>query len=149
VGGNIPPGPYLPAAEDNNKYTVMSYNADPDNGVRSDHLMPYDIAALQARWGANVTWHTGNDTYTGPQGTIQTIWDAGGTDTIDGSVYSSVSNDLHDGAFSSLGATNNFAIAYGVQIENARGSAGADTLIGNDGDNLFVGAGGNDTIIGN
>src|SRR5262245_5971824 len=149
VEGSIPPGPYLPAGEDSNKYTVMSYTADPDNGVDSDHLMLYDIAALQARWGANMSYHTGNDVYTGPSGIIQAIWDAGGTDTIDGSSRSVAQTiDLHEGAFSSLGATNNFAIAYGAVIENAKGGSGADTITGNDIANVLRGNGGNDTVDG-
>jgi serralysin len=149
VEGTIPPGPYLPAGEDSNKYTVMSYTVDPDNGLKSDHLMLYDIAALQARWGANTTYHTGNDVYTGPSGTIQTIWDAGGTDTIDGSGKGqAVSIDLHDGSFSSLGALNNFAIAFGAVIENAIGSAFNDTITGNDIANVLTGGGGNDTVNG-
>ena len=149
VEGQVPPGPYLPAGEDSNKYTVMSYTADPDNGVKSDHLMLYDIAALQARWGVNTSYHTGNDIYTGPSGTIQSIWDAGGTDTIDGSgKQQAVTIDLHDGAFSSLGALNNFSIAFGALIENAVGSAFADTITGNDVANLLRGGGGNDTVDG-
>jgi len=149
VEGVVPPGPYLPTAEDSNKYTVMSYTANPDNGVKSDHLMLYDIAALQARWGVNTSYHTGNDTYTAPSGTIQSIWDAGGTDTIDGSgKQQAVTIDLHDGAFSSLGALNNFSIAFGALIENAVGSAFADTITGNDVANLLRGGGGNDTVDG-
>ena len=149
VEGQVPPGPYLPAGEDSNKYTVMSYTANPDNGVKSDHLMLYDIAALQARWGVNTSYHTGSDTYTGPSGTIQSIWDAGGTDTIDGSgKQQAVTIDLHDGAFSSLGALNNFSIAFGAVIENAIGSAFADTITGNDVANLVRGGGGNDTVDG-
>ena len=149
VEGQVPPGPYLPAGEDSNKYTVMSYTANPDNGVKSDHLMLYDIAALQARWGVNTSYHTGSDTYTGPSGTIQSIWDAGGTDTIDGSgKQQAVTIDLHDGAFSSLGALNNFSIAFGALIENAVVSAFADTITGNDVANLVRGGGGNDTVDG-
>ena len=99
----------------------MSYNVNPDNGADSDHLMLYDIAALQARWGANMSYHTGNDVYTGPNGNIQCIWDAGGTDTVDASAKGqAVTIDLHDGGFSSLGALNNFSIAFGAVIENAR-----------------------------
>ena len=84
AGGGSAPGPYLPAGQDNNKYTVMSYKADPDNGALSPHLGIYDIAALQARFGANLAYRTGNDTYTGPNGVMQAIWDAGGIDTLSG-----------------------------------------------------------------
>jgi hypothetical protein len=148
AGGNLPPGPFLPAAEDNNKYSVMSYNDNPDNGALSDHLMLYDIAALQQRWGANLSTRTGNDAYAAVDGLIQVIWDAGGTDTISGAAFGQVSIDLHEGAFSSLGGVNNLAIAYGAVIENATGGGGNDTLIGNAAANVLSGGGGNDTIRG-
>ena len=32
AGGQLPPGPFLPAGEDNNKYSVMSYNGTPTTG---------------------------------------------------------------------------------------------------------------------
>src|SRR5204863_147361 len=96
--GSGAPGPYLPTGQDNNKYTVMSYYADPDNGARNPHLGLYDIAALQARFGANLHYRTGNDTYTGPSGTMQAIWDAGGNDTISGAGRTAaVTINLNDG----------------------------------------------------
>jgi hypothetical protein len=149
AGGGITPGPYLPPAEDNNRYTVMSYTVDPDNGLKSDHLMPYDIAALQQRFGANMTTATGSNVYTGPSsGYIQTIWDAGGTDTFDGSaIATEVTIDLREGGFSSIGATNNLAIAYGVVIENATGGAGNDTFYDNTANNFIQGNGGTDTVV--
>jgi hypothetical protein len=149
AGGGNAPGPYLPSYLDNNKYTVMSYYANPGNGARSDHLMLYDIAALQARFGANLSYRTGNDVYTGPQGNIQAIWDAGGSDTIDGSKYTTALKiDLRDGFFSSLGKTDNLAIAYGVIIENGKGGAAADSIVGNQWNNVLSGGAGNDTISG-
>lgn len=150
AGGATAPGPYLPAALDNNKYSVMAYGVDPDNHARSNHLMLLDIAALQARFAANLSYHTGNDVYTGPQGGgIQVIWDAGGNDTISGAGRTKpVTVNLNDGTFSSLGAKNNLAIAYGTIIENAVGGRGSDRLIGNQWDNLLSGGRGNDTISG-
>ena len=146
AGGQPPPPPYLPAAEDNNKYTVMAYAVNPDNGLLSDHLMLYDIAALQARFGANMTWHTGADVYAGPAGgRIQTIWDAGGTDTLDGSANAAGNTiDLNEGAFSSIGTLHNLAIAYNVLIENAIGGSGGDTIIGNNATNNLTGGPGTD-----
>ena len=44
--------------------------------------------------------------------------------------------------------TYNLAIAYDVDIENAIGGSGNDTLIGNDLDNVITGNAGNDTIEG-
>ena len=43
-GGTV--GPYLPTAEDHDKYTVMSYHTNPDTGIQSNDLMLYDIAEV-------------------------------------------------------------------------------------------------------
>ena len=39
--------PILPPAFENNKYTVLSYTVNPDNGMDSDGLQLFDIAAIQ------------------------------------------------------------------------------------------------------
>jgi serralysin len=128
---------------------VMSYNVNPDNHALSDHLMLYDIAALQARFGANLTYRSGDDVYKGPNGNIQAIWDSGGVDTIDGSGYSiPLTIDLRDGHFSSLGKANNLAVAFGVIIENGIGGSAGDTIVGNAWNNVLHGDGGNDAIQG-
>src|SRR5262245_8193549 len=142
------PGPYLPTALDNNKYSVMSYNPDPDNGALNPHLGIYDIAALQARFGANLHYRIGNDTCTGPIGLMQAIWDAGGNDTISGAGRTTaVTINLNDGTFSSLGAKDNLAIALGVIIENAVGGSGDDTIVGNQWNNALFGGDGDDRIM--
>lgn len=150
VTGASTPGPFLPPEYESNKYTVMSYTNNPDNGFRSDHYMPFDILALQQMWGANLTHRTGDDVYTGPRdGRIDTIWDAGGRDAIDGSAQTgSVSIDLNEGAFSSLGDTDNLAIAYHVVIENATGGSADDSLVGNAAANRLSGGAGNDFLFG-
>lgn len=138
--------PLLPAGEDNNRYTVMSDSVNPDNGADSDN---YDIAALQWRFGANMNTRTGDDTYTGPDGLVQAIWDAGGVDTISGAAHTSpVTIDLREGGFSSLGALNNLSIAYDVVIENAIGGSGSDTIWGNDAANNLSGGDGDDWLHG-
>ena len=79
-------------------FTVMSYNdgwdqvQDPyGNGLTTYGYvagpMAFDIAAIQYLYGANMSYHTGADTYTLPDvnapGTYWTcIWDAGGIDQI-------------------------------------------------------------------
>ena len=148
-GGNSPEGPFLPAAEDNNQYSVMSYNYHPSLNEASESLMPYDIAALQYRFGANLTTRTGDDSYTSLLGrNALTVWDAGGTDSFDFSARSdSLTLDLRAGAFSSIGTANNLAIAYGVVIENAFGGSGNDTLRGNSADNRLSGGAGTDTAV--
>ncbi len=180
--------PRLPTATDTEQYSVMSYTPHPNavfldvasNGAggysfQYDYINPqtpmlYDIAAIQYLYGANISYRTGNDTYTfdPTQPFFQTLWDAGGTDTI--SVFNFSTDctiDLGEGRFSSItipsatlpsgysgGATptydgtNNLAIAFGCLIENATGGQGNDTLIGNAANNLLLGGGGNDLLIG-
>lgn len=142
---NAPPPPYLPSAEDNGTYSVMSYN-----GTRPSGLMLYDIAALQWRWGANLSYKSGDDVYGAPAGGAFTIiWDGGGTDRIDLSASAAAAKiDLRPGSFSSIGGTFNVAIAYGATIENATGSKGADLIQGNDAANELHGGNGNDKIAG-
>ena len=68
--------------------------------------MLYDIAAIQYLYGANTNTRSGNDTYTfdADKPFIKTIWDGGGTDTIDASnqQYQAII-DLREGHFSSIG----------------------------------------------
>jgi serralysin len=147
--GSPPPGPFLSAAEDNNKYTVMSYNNDPDTNTVSEHLMLYDIAALQWRWGARLATRSGDDVYNSFTANTQAIWDGGGSDTIDASAQpSKVTIDLAQGTFSSIGWADNLAIAYGTVIEKARGGAGHDRIAGNTSANSLSGSNGNDLIDG-
>ncbi|WP_050779135.1 M10 family metallopeptidase C-terminal domain-containing protein [Lyngbya sp. PCC 8106] len=158
--GNLPPPPFLPSSEDNKQYTVMAYPAHPGSGVESSTPMLYDIAAIQYLYGANTTTRTGNDTYSWNPNTafVETIWDAGGIDTIDaGNQTLDAAIDLTAGAFSSIGprsngsntpASNNLAIAYDVTIENAVGGSGDDELRGNTASNDLQGGGGDDYLFG-
>ena len=158
-GGGEPP--YLSSAEDNYRYTLMSYNKHPSLGLNGLTTGPalYDIAAAQYLYGANIDTRIGDDRYVFGSNTTpfsQAIWDAGGTDTIDaGGQASAVTIDLTPGAFSSIGpngsgglAVGNVAIATGVTIENAIGGAGSDILIGNSANNLLTGGEGSDTLTG-
>ncbi|HYD17911.1 MAG TPA: type I secretion C-terminal target domain-containing protein [Patescibacteria group bacterium] len=151
----------LPPALDGGYETVMSYN-DPqvvDTGDYTDLTrgaqstpMPYDIRAIQAIYGANMTWHTGNDIYSfTDNGIVNTIWDAGGTDTISAiNMTMGIRLDLNEGALTRHGASgySATAIAFDVTIENAIGSGYADSIIGNDVANTIDGLSGNDTMIG-
>ncbi len=138
----------LPTAEDTTQFTVMSYTNSPYYGnAYPETYMLYDIAALQALYGANMTYATGDDNYTLKSGHIYTIWDAGGNDTFDGSALSAGATiDIRAGHFSSVGLTDNIAIAYNVTIENANGGAGNDIIYDNAAANHIAGNGGNDTI---
>ena len=175
--------PFISAALDFRDHTIMSYNDSANslypsagmvNGsydwisyrVNPETPMVLDIAAIQYLYGANMSYHTGNDTYafdtTRPF--FKTIWDAGGSDTISASSFIlSCTISLIPGSYSSLrfpppsntggetttyDGSNNLAIAYNCIIENATGGSGNDILIGNDANNLLMGGAGNDTLSG-
>ena len=169
--------------QDSRQYTVMSYFDATSTGANfvppgetasysSATLLIDDIAAIQAIYGANMSTRTGDTVYgfhsnAGPVAydfTVTTapvisIWDAGGNDTIDLSGSTRAAQlDLNPGIFSNvMGMVGNLSIAYGATIENAIGSTGGDTIIGNavanaiqglDGDDVLQGNGGNDSLDG-
>ncbi|PZO38659.1 MAG: hypothetical protein DCF19_15775 [Pseudanabaena frigida] len=145
AGGGGTVGPYLPTSEDSEQFTVMSYyDSNYNYGTHPSSPQLYDIAAMQYLYGANTRTRTGNDTYTFSTTTqVKTIWDAGGIDTINASnQFNSVTINLSSGTFSSIGGTNNIAIAYNCQIENAVGGAGNDYIYGNSLVNVLDGSGG-------
>ncbi|MDD2828335.1 MAG: M10 family metallopeptidase C-terminal domain-containing protein, partial [Sulfuricurvum sp.] len=154
------------AGEDQLKYSIMSYasfNGDTAVDYGNDFFpttpMLNDIAAIQYLYGANMSYKTGNDTYTWSDGQkiFETIWDAGGNDTIDASNQSSaVTINLNSGQWSTIGGAiwngqayvnDNLTIAYGAVIENATGTGLNDTLIGNKANNVLNGGGGSDTAV--
>jgi Ca2+-binding RTX toxin-like protein len=149
----------LPAAQNNQRYTIMAYNlySGASPGFEAYGPMLYDIAAIQYLYGANMTWHAGDDVYQFfPSAEyLECIWDAGGHDTIDLSWQSrnQVVN-LNAGTFSSIGVKNNgqtgngnVAIAFKVEIEDAIGGSGHDKITGNTLANKLDGGSGNDTIV--
>ena len=188
----------MPVDTDTNQYTVMSYTEhphylfvryhpavlEPDGSVTvSWDVVPVypstpmllDVAAIQRLYGANMSWHAGNDVYTFDPDTpfIMTLWDAGGVDTISASNFSThCLIDLREGHYSSLhilpdltlagtadppvvpplpsdyDGTDNLAIAWGAVFENAVDGVGDDALIGNGASNALIGLGGNDSIDG-
>ncbi len=143
------------SARDNQLDTVMSYNPPPGSSTLSRGFpatpMPLDILAIQYIYGANMSYHAGNDVYRlANDGIVKTIWDARGIDTLDASNLNfSVTLDLRPGAFNYHGNTGAVtAIAYNVTIENATGGSGNDTLTGNSVGNTLNGGTGNDTLDG-
>jgi serralysin len=152
--------------QDSHQYTILSY-FDEESTTSSynsypDTLMLFDILAMQQLYGANMTVRAGNTIYgfgsnagavydfaqnTDP---VMSIWDAGGTDTLNAAGFSQAQYiDLTAGAFSSIGGfTNNVSIAFGAVIENANGGGGNDVIIGNDVANFLNGMLGNDTLNG-
>ena len=161
--------------QDTQRYTVMSYfdgNADgsPTNWRGQDGTwyypetpMLHDIATAQKMYGANLTARAGDTVY-GFHATadravydfstnlhpILTIWDGGGTNTIDLSGYTTNQRlDLNQGAYSSVAAmTNNLAIAFGTIVQDGTGGAGNDTITGNAADNVLTGGAGRDLLFG-
>ena len=137
-------------------YTTMTYNDGWPTELgetpsqfygRQGTTMALDIAVLQAKYGANTSYKTGNDTYLLPSanksGTFfACIWDAGGTDKLQYNGTVSTTIDLRaatlkyevgGGGFvsSAAGIYGGFTIANGVVIENATGCKGADKITGN------------------
>jgi serralysin len=155
-------------------HSIMSYTEAKDSFVAASGniyyplqpgtLMPFDIEALQYLYGAKAT-ATGNNTYSWidkPE-ILQTIWDAGGIDTIDASNQTgNCIINLNAGAYSSIGirtpvslpngggytGKDNLAIAKNVVIENAKGGSGNDTLFANAANNRLEGGMGNDIYAG-
>lgn len=146
---HVPPGPFLPTAEDNQKYTLMSYNDDPEGRPEPANLMVYDVAALQAWWGVNPDTGAGKTTYvmtaTDP---LSVIWDAGGRDMLRYDGQGAATLDLRGGAFSAIDGFDRIVIGFDVVIESARGSTGADKLTGNAAANRLLGLSGDDDLRG-
>jgi Ca2+-binding RTX toxin-like protein len=180
-------------AQDTIQYTIMSYFKETHyaagdanytiNGVQYEPQTPMldDVAAIQAMYGADINTRAGDTVYgfnssfeatgigsvynfTVNTHPIMTIYDAGGNDTLDVSVFSDNQIiDLNPGHFASVGGLkNNIAMAYSATsgafgnpnfnpnavIENAVGGSGNDTITGNDADNKLSGGAGGDTLYG-
>jgi len=161
---------------------VMAYNDIPGIGdldglsLQSDFApttpMRADIAALQYLYGANVSYNAGDTVYTFREDSRynETLWDAGGNDTIVATGTRDAFINLQSGSWSKLGTpitfstrnadlsvaavqsqfTNPFTVYIydTVTIENAVGGAGNDTLTGNAQANRLQGLSGNDTLTG-
>jgi Ca2+-binding RTX toxin-like protein len=186
----------LVSSLDNESHTVMSYTMAPhsrlisvsgtamsyswqETFLRPSTLMPLDIAALQYLYGANTSTRTANDVYHWSSNVelLETIWDAGGVDSIDCSNQTlTCLIDLRAGHTSSIAfrqtdaelrlgldlpswftqalpadiynGSNNLVIATGVVIEKAYGGTGNDQITGNDANNTLNGGGGADSVAG-
>ena len=113
------------------------------------------MAAIHNQYGKNFTTRSGDTLYdipgywNGDMAVAETLWDGGGTDTIDVSMSNlNDSIDLREGAGSTWGnvAIPNLYIAFGAQIENATTGSGNNTLIGNALGNVLIGNGGSDIL---
>jgi serralysin len=147
------------------KYTVMTGIGGDQDNYRKDGIeygvvsgsMAYDIAALQYLYGANMSHNSGDNTYLYKPDTpfIETIWDSGGTDTLDFSNFSKTNTiSLVGGQYSTIGfdvgwsMSDHLGIAFNATIENATGGEGSDSITGNQSANILKGNAGNDTIYG-
>ena len=161
--------PVVDRSLESNTYTLMSYTPpeegwyDSGSWAISYTPMVLDVAALQFLYGAQT--HNETDTTYSWDETIpfgSTIWDSGGTDTLDFSNFT-LGHDISlvDGTSSTISfpvrdyytiqegwdvgqLADNLTIAFGAEIENAIGGAGDDKIIGNDGDNILTGGAGAD-----
>ena len=154
------PGNYLASSEDSKLISVVSYVEHPQGLQRVD-FGPYDLLALDYLYGLR-PYKTDNTIFAyndsvGRQ--LQTIYDTGGTDTINFSQVSTPTTiNLNGGSSSSAGrissdasseqAQNNIQIAFGTEIERVIGSPQADQITGNGSANVLTGGGGNDQING-
>lgn len=163
----------LPSSQDTTDLTLMSYNQSNINTLMDPAtMMLYDVATLQYLYGANTTYNSGNTTITPEDfptitgssiGDLNqyniggyTFWDGGGNDTFDVSgvavpVGSSFSIDIREGEdnYSNLADLQYIWMAFGANIENARGNdSTADLINGNDMNNVLEGLGQNDVIFG-
>ena len=160
-----PTNPLLtPISADTQRETVMSYNLKFSSSPSTPQAL--DVAAIQYLYGANTHYNSGDTTYqfAADAPVFQTLWDAGGTNTLDASNQTSgVSLDLASGERSALGApitdsnlgtstlpgSNDYlTIAPNTVIQNAVGSAYSDFIAGNSADNTIEGGAGDDLIEG-
>lgn len=154
AGGGGASGPYLSSfgLTDTRDVSIMSYYAGTyTSGSNPASPMLYDIAAVQALYGANHNYNSGNTTYSiSSSSGIITRWDGAGTDTLSSVGYTSnVTLDLREGAsyVTHVGSSHSWN-AFGANIENATADSGNDTLYGNSLANVLTGGAGNDTLVG-
>lgn len=150
----------LTGIEDSELFSIMSYTPHYQELERIN-LGPYDHAALAYLYGEKLI-NTGDDIYTLTDHNgriVETIYDDGGTDTLDASrLTSAVTLNLNVaalGTLSSVGLTSdgqaaidNLSLGLNSVIENATGGSGDDKLVGNSTNNTLTGNDGDDTLIG-
>lgn len=175
--GSATYGTHEEFSNDSWQMSVMSYFSQTENSSTNASQaylltpMMVDIIAIQNLYGppdgngataGNTVWGQGSsltgvlDDYFGLQSRFQdnavafTIYDQGGTDTLDISSHEGNSRvDLRPGQFSSSdGLTGNIGIARGTLVENVITGSGNDTINGNGVSNAIRTGGGNDVANG-
>lgn len=161
----------IPAAYDSLEFTVMSYTDTTlsREAVYADlypqTFMYYDILALIHMYGARET-NPEDTTYVfdGNNQYYMTLWDTGGTDTIEfTNMTGGVFLDLSSAEWANVGTTVTYYNASNqvaatrtgtvfipdeVDIENVYGTVFADTITGGEENNILRGLGGDDTLSG-
>ncbi len=146
--------PYLTGAEDNTRWTVMSYTSNEAQfAFRYSEL---DIAALQYLYGPSPNSRTGSDTYTVSTTQPNFMWDGAGSDVLDASgLTEPVVLYLTPGYWGYVGtkastitSAGQVTVNFGSTIENLKGGTKDDQLYGNAGSNRIEGGVGDDTIQG-
>ncbi len=148
--------PQLPTNSQFSYNTVMTNYPGSDPAFHPEapsNYMLYDIVRFQEEFGANPNYNTGNDHYFWGRGdtALQAVHDSGGIDTLNmgNQIIGGGIIDIRQGQRSALnGQNNSVLVPYGVEIENARGTRSADTIIGTETKNLLFGNEGMDTLIG-
>lgn len=178
----------MPTQVDSSEYTVMSYRsyvgASASAGFTNEawgfaqSLMMYDIAALQALYGADYGTESGDTSYRwspttgemfidgrgegapGANRVFQTIWDGGGIDSYDFSRYSTdLRISLAAGAWSRTSSTQIVDLHYDASKPAAGNIANAllhdddrrsliENATGGSGDDKMSGNGGRNTLSG-
>ena len=151
--------------------SVMSYFSVNEGTYFSNYSYDYavtpmvaDVLAMQQMYGLSTTTRAGDTTYGFNSNAgrdvynaslypdvAYTIFDSGGTDTLDYSGFSQSQRiDLNPEVFFNVGGNvGNVVIARGTVIENAIGGGGDDVLTGNAVANTLTGGSGNDSLYGN
>ncbi len=183
-GSGTGEGPFLPFNQDNSDNTVMGYNF---TNTEPATPMAYDLLALQSLYGAK-SFNASDTNYSfssvsgysdgvktvgsSTSATKLTLWDSGGSDTLNFAGLESspgyyfdlneeglltktaeINSETYQARSDSSNAnyTANGAgtrIGFGVTIENAIGTTSNDTLLGNGAANGLTSGGGNDFLSG-
>lgn len=150
---------------DNEMYSVMTYD-DIFDDVVSDpgSFMVNDVFALMYLYGTNNSTFAGDDVHSfAADGLYETIWDAGGQDTVD--ISSSQADWIVYLPQFDYSTEIDIAVGWAQKnldddryvdtlkwllgnIENVQGGSGNDQLFGNSEDNIIKGFDGNDIIAG-
>lgn len=152
-------------------YTIMSYIMSARHefaefsSISSQNYQYADIAGMQYLYGVNTEATGGADKYSYDlaEGMLMTLFDAGGTDSIEVTgTGDAVHISLVPGTWSNIGPdilyegsgqpavteSGTLFIMPDTIIENAKGSVGDDTLTGNDAANVLRGMDGDDSVYG-